>query len=246
MQTNRDFDFSHLTAAQRIQLAHDLWDSLEAAEIDAECPLTEEQRAELGRRLEDLERNPDAGIPWEKVRSERQHRDSAQGGAYFPTSRPLTYLFARTRAGSPASIWRSPMSYMRGAHYLWTDGEQIHLWAAAGYDGWDQSGWAHARGLGTDAVAVRPHPAPSGVALPQTVADEYVLMRLAELIEDRTAVAVLDRTVVRQSGNGGASALAEVAPALRQALAALTSAPSSRRIGAHTAGRENTPGGGIE
>ena len=69
MRTNPLFDFSHLTAAERIQLAQDLWDSLEPAEIDAELPLTDEQKAELDRRLADLEENPDAGVPWEEVRA---------------------------------------------------------------------------------------------------------------------------------------------------------------------------------
>ena len=61
------FDFSKLSIAERIQLAEDLWDSIpaEGADID----LTEAQKAELDRRLEDLERNPDAGEPWEVVRA---------------------------------------------------------------------------------------------------------------------------------------------------------------------------------
>jgi putative addiction module component (TIGR02574 family) len=70
MRANPLFDFSRLTAAERIELAQDLWDSLAPEEIDAELPLDDEQRAELDRRLEDLERNPDSAIPWEQVRAE--------------------------------------------------------------------------------------------------------------------------------------------------------------------------------
>jgi putative addiction module component (TIGR02574 family) len=70
MRTNPHFDFSHLTPAERIELAQDLWDSLEPEEIAEALPLTEAQKAELDRRLEDLERDPDAGIPWEQVRAE--------------------------------------------------------------------------------------------------------------------------------------------------------------------------------
>ena len=70
MRTNPLFDFSHLTAAERIQLAQDLWDSLEPAEIDAELPVSAELEVELDRRLADLEQHPDAGIPWEEVRAE--------------------------------------------------------------------------------------------------------------------------------------------------------------------------------
>ncbi len=80
MRINPDFDFRHLSAAERIQLAQDLWDSLTPEEVDTECPLTDEQRAELDRRLEDLDRNPDAGVPWHEVRSRVETRlDSARG-----------------------------------------------------------------------------------------------------------------------------------------------------------------------
>ena len=61
-----EFDFSKLSVAERIQLAEELWDSIpESAEIS----LTDAQRAELDRRLEDLEQHPDAGEPWEVVRA---------------------------------------------------------------------------------------------------------------------------------------------------------------------------------
>lgn len=84
MRTNPLFDFSHLTAAERIQLAQDLWDSLEPAEIDAELPLTDDQKAELDRRLADLEENPEAGVPWEQTRAQieaslQQRRQGRRG-----------------------------------------------------------------------------------------------------------------------------------------------------------------------
>jgi putative addiction module component (TIGR02574 family) len=63
----RDFDFSELSVAERIQLAEDLWDSIEPEGED--FPLTGAQKAELDRRLDDLERNPDAGESWEFVRA---------------------------------------------------------------------------------------------------------------------------------------------------------------------------------
>lgn len=66
MRKNPHFDFSHLTAEERVQLAQDLWESLEPEERD--WPLSEAQKAELDRRLEKYERNPGAGQPWEKVR----------------------------------------------------------------------------------------------------------------------------------------------------------------------------------
>ena len=61
-------DFSHLTADERIQLAMDLWDSVEPE--DARLPLSEAKRAVLDRRIAAYERDPDAGEPWESVRDE--------------------------------------------------------------------------------------------------------------------------------------------------------------------------------
>jgi putative addiction module component (TIGR02574 family) len=62
-----EFDFTKLSIAERIQLAEDLWDSIPPGEAD--LPLTEAQKAELDRRLEDLERDPDSGESWEVVRA---------------------------------------------------------------------------------------------------------------------------------------------------------------------------------
>lgn len=57
------FDFSHLTPEERIQLAEDLWDSLEPAAV----PLTDAQRAELERRRALHEADPARGRPWREV-----------------------------------------------------------------------------------------------------------------------------------------------------------------------------------
>jgi putative addiction module component (TIGR02574 family) len=66
------FDFTRLSIAERIQLAEDLWDSIPPE--GADIPLTAAQKAELDRRLEDLEREPDAGEPWEVVRARLYER----------------------------------------------------------------------------------------------------------------------------------------------------------------------------
>ena len=55
-----------LSIAERIQLVEDLWDSIAAEPSGLE--LTEKQRAELDRRLDDHAANPDSGRPWEEVR----------------------------------------------------------------------------------------------------------------------------------------------------------------------------------
>jgi putative addiction module component (TIGR02574 family) len=69
---NTELDFSKLSIAERIQLAEDLWDSIPPDEAD--IPLTEAHKAELDRRLEDLERDPDAGESWEVVRARLYER----------------------------------------------------------------------------------------------------------------------------------------------------------------------------
>lgn len=69
---NVDFDINKLSIAERIQLAEDLWDSIPPEGGDV--PLTKGQRAELDRRLDDLEQNPDAGESWEVVRARLHER----------------------------------------------------------------------------------------------------------------------------------------------------------------------------
>ena len=69
---SRAFDFSKLSVSERIQLAEDLWESI--TEEGADVPLTDAQKAELDRRLDDLEGNPDAGEPWEVVRARLYER----------------------------------------------------------------------------------------------------------------------------------------------------------------------------
>jgi putative addiction module component (TIGR02574 family) len=69
MAENRHFDYSILTPAERLELAQDLWDSVDQASDTSVLPLTDEQRAELDRRLEELSENPDAGSPWPEVKS---------------------------------------------------------------------------------------------------------------------------------------------------------------------------------
>ena len=59
------FGIEKLTAAERLQLVEELWDSL-CDHPDA-VPLTEAQRAELDRRLDDLERDGPVGVPWDEV-----------------------------------------------------------------------------------------------------------------------------------------------------------------------------------
>ena len=60
-------DLFKLSPAERIQLAEDLWDSV-AADPDSMPPLSDEQKAELERRLAEHARDPSSAVEWEEVR----------------------------------------------------------------------------------------------------------------------------------------------------------------------------------
>jgi putative addiction module component (TIGR02574 family) len=56
------FDYKHLTAEERVQLAEELWESL--ADLDGTLPLTRAQEQELDLRLEAYRRDGNPGTPW--------------------------------------------------------------------------------------------------------------------------------------------------------------------------------------
>jgi putative addiction module component (TIGR02574 family) len=56
----------------RIRLVQDVWDRL--VDQGYEPRLTEEMKAELDHRIEEMDRNPDAGIPWEVVKARALER----------------------------------------------------------------------------------------------------------------------------------------------------------------------------
>ncbi len=58
-------NISELSAEERLRLIEELWDSL--TEESGTVPLTNAQRDELDRRLDDLERSGPEGIPWDQV-----------------------------------------------------------------------------------------------------------------------------------------------------------------------------------
>ena len=57
-----------LPLPERIELAEALWDSI--TQDGYEPPLTPVQEAEIGRRLEEHRRNPQAAIPWDQGKAE--------------------------------------------------------------------------------------------------------------------------------------------------------------------------------
>ena len=59
-------EISQLSIAERIQLAEDLWDSI--LEQQDELSLTELQKQEIDRRLENYQQDPASGSTWEEVK----------------------------------------------------------------------------------------------------------------------------------------------------------------------------------
>ena len=57
-----------LPTAERLEVIEQLWDSLSASPEAME--LTDEQRRELDRRIDEMDANPHGGIPWEDVRKD--------------------------------------------------------------------------------------------------------------------------------------------------------------------------------
>ena len=64
------FDFSHLTPAERIELAEQLWDSLEPQSVE----LPPDQVAELRRRRAALAKDGAPGQPWQEALDEIEER----------------------------------------------------------------------------------------------------------------------------------------------------------------------------
>lgn len=56
-----------LSIEEQLELVEALWDSI--AEHDAVPPITDDQRAELDRRIADHEANPDDVVPWDEVKA---------------------------------------------------------------------------------------------------------------------------------------------------------------------------------
>lgn len=60
-------DLLELPVPERLRLVEILWDSIAA--IPEAISIPEELKAELNRRLAEFEADPEAGSPWEEVRS---------------------------------------------------------------------------------------------------------------------------------------------------------------------------------
>ena len=61
-----------LSVSERIQLAQDIWDSV--AKVPESLALTDEEKAEIDRRLDLYHKDPNSGSPWSVVRDRFKNR----------------------------------------------------------------------------------------------------------------------------------------------------------------------------
>ncbi len=59
-------DILELSILERLKLVQEIWESIR--EFPEEIPLTQDQKDELDRRLEEHRADPDSAIPWTVVR----------------------------------------------------------------------------------------------------------------------------------------------------------------------------------
>ena len=64
----------HLPVEERIELAEAIWDTVAEGASAEELPVSAAHRAELDRRLADLEANPDTGRSWQEVRERLEQK----------------------------------------------------------------------------------------------------------------------------------------------------------------------------
>lgn len=72
MSTLTERDILELSVSERIQLAQDIWDSV--AKVPESLVLSEEEKAEIDRRLDAYHQDPHAGSPWPVVRDRIRSR----------------------------------------------------------------------------------------------------------------------------------------------------------------------------
>jgi len=61
-------EYLNLSVSERIQLVEDIWDSIAADESNT-VELSQDQKAELHRRVAAHRADPSTAVPWEQVRS---------------------------------------------------------------------------------------------------------------------------------------------------------------------------------
>jgi putative addiction module component (TIGR02574 family) len=61
-----------MSVEDRIRLVEEIWETVSSD--PGALPVTDAQKQELDRRLDDLDRNPEAGRTWEEFRSELERK----------------------------------------------------------------------------------------------------------------------------------------------------------------------------
>lgn len=89
------------------------------------------------------------------------------------------------------------MAYLRGSVYIWSSGTNLHLWTEAPFDD-----------------SRLPEGYGSGVEIPEPLADQFAVMRFAELLKLGKLNDAIDQALAQE--NFGADALAKLEPLLRQ------------------------------
>jgi putative addiction module component (TIGR02574 family) len=67
-----NIDINDLSTDERLALIEELWDSVAAK--PGELSLTDAQRTELDRRLDDMDRDDTLGVPWDEAISQIRGR----------------------------------------------------------------------------------------------------------------------------------------------------------------------------
>ena len=104
------------------------------------------------------------------------------------------------------------MAYLRGANYIWSDGEGFHFWNAYGADGWEHTGWHEAVTQNPGPPPVNAGSGPGGVWVPADATDQFVLMRFAEILEEGRFFEIVQKVIDSYTDEG------EVYPRGRMAL----------------------------
>jgi hypothetical protein len=98
------------------------------------------------------------------------------------------------------------MAYMRGDYYVWASGGGddgwLHIWAREGYDYWDISSWACHEGPDGNPIRGKNFENASGTRIPMRVIDDFVMMRLAQLIYEGRVEEAVDRALPNARGSG--------------------------------------------
>ncbi len=68
MQQNVKEQIQKMSVDERIVLVEEIWDGI--AEENGAVELTQEQKQELDRRLDFLEKNPGAGRTWDEIQND--------------------------------------------------------------------------------------------------------------------------------------------------------------------------------